>query len=68
MAVQAPRPRLPSLNALRAFEAAARLESFAKAADELAVTPGAVAQQVRQLEDWVGADLFHRFAHGVTLT
>lgn len=68
MAVQAPRPRLPSLNALRAFEAAARLESFAKAADELAVTPGAIAQQVRQLEEWVGAPLFHRFAHGVTLT
>lgn len=68
MAVKAPRPRLPSLNALRAFEAAARLQSFAKAADELAVTPGAVAQQIRQLEDWVGAPLFHRFPHGVTLT
>jgi LysR family glycine cleavage system transcriptional activator len=68
MAVKAPRPRLPSLNALRAFEAAARLQSFAKAADELAVTPGAVAQQIRQLEDWVRAPLFHRFPHGVTLT
>ena len=68
MAVKAPRPLMPSLNALRAFEAAARLESFAKAADELAVTPGAVAQQIRQLEAWAGAPLFHRFPHGVTAT
>jgi LysR family transcriptional regulator, glycine cleavage system transcriptional activator len=68
MAVQAPRPRMPSLNALRAFESAARLGHFGRAADELGVTPSAVAQQVRQLEDWLGCPLFHRFAHGVSLT
>jgi LysR family transcriptional regulator, glycine cleavage system transcriptional activator len=59
---------MPSLNALRAFEAAARMGHFGKAADELCVTPSAVAQQVRQLEDWLGFPLFHRFAHGVSLT
>ncbi|OYW66991.1 MAG: hypothetical protein B7Z40_09325, partial [Bosea sp. 12-68-7] len=48
MAVKPPRPRLPSLKALRAFEAAARLESFTEAAAELGVTPGAVTQQIRQ--------------------
>ena len=52
--------RLPPLNALRAFEAAARLESFARAADELAVTPGAISQQIRSLEEHVGAALFVR--------
>jgi LysR family glycine cleavage system transcriptional activator len=68
MPIQAPRPRLPSLNALRAFEAAARLGHFGKAADEIGVTPSAVAQQVRQLEEWLGRPLFHRLAHGVRLT
>ena len=43
MAVDPPRPRMPPLNALRAFEAAARHESFAKAAEELGVTPAAIA-------------------------
>jgi len=52
--------RLPPLNALRAFEAVARLESMSRAADELAVTPGAVSQQVRQLEEHVGVKLFER--------
>ena len=60
--------RLPPLNALRAFEAAARLESFARAADELAVTPGAVSQQIRALEDHVGAALFERKGRGLALT
>ncbi len=44
--VKPPRPRLPPLNALRAFEAAARLGSFVKAADELGVTAGASAPEV----------------------
>jgi LysR family transcriptional regulator, glycine cleavage system transcriptional activator len=51
---------LPPLNGLRAFEAAARLGSFAAAAAELGVTPGAVSQQVRALETRLGALLFER--------
>ncbi len=68
MAAKPPRPRLPSLNGLRAFEAAARLESFVKAAEELGVTPGAVTQQIRQLEAALGLRLFLRLAQGVALT
>ena len=52
--------RLPSLNALRAFEAAARQASFARAAEELHVTPAAVSQLVKQLEDYLGVTLFRR--------
>ena len=52
--------RLPSLNALRCFEAAARLGSFSRAAEELNVTQSAVSHQVRQLEDWFGLTLFDR--------
>jgi LysR family transcriptional regulator, glycine cleavage system transcriptional activator len=52
--------RLPSLNALRAFEAAARNESFTRAADELAVTQGAVSHQVKALEQELGLRLFTR--------
>jgi LysR family glycine cleavage system transcriptional activator len=48
------------LNALRAFEASARHESFSTAADELNVTPAAVGQLVRGLEKWLGTPLFHR--------
>ena len=48
------RPRLPPLNAIKAFEAAARLGSFTRAAEELNVTHGAVSRQVRLLEDWLG--------------
>jgi LysR family transcriptional regulator, glycine cleavage system transcriptional activator len=53
-------PRLPSLNALRCFEAAARSGSFSRAAEELNVTQSAVSHQVRQLEDWFGLSLFDR--------
>lgn len=60
--------RLPPLNAVRAFEAAARHESFALAADELAVTPSAVSQQVKALEETLGAPLFLRRARGLSLT
>ena len=60
--------RLPPLNSLRAFEAAARHESFALAADELAVTPSAVSQQVKQLEAILDRALFARHARGLTLT
>jgi LysR family transcriptional regulator, glycine cleavage system transcriptional activator len=60
--------RLPPLNALRVFEAAARAESFSAAADELFVTHGAVSRQVRQLEDWLGLDLFERRGRRVVLT
>ena len=59
---------LPPLNALRAFEAAGRLGSFKEAAAELHVTHGAVSQQVRLLEDWLGAALFDRHNRRVTLT
>lgn len=52
--------RLPPLNSLRAFEAAARHLSMVRAAEELHVTPGAVSQQVKQLEDLVGQPLFKR--------
>ncbi|MEQ9345414.1 MAG: LysR substrate-binding domain-containing protein [Thalassospira sp.] len=54
------RPTTPPLNALRAFEAAARLGSFARAADELSVTAGAISQQVANLEASLGMALFDR--------
>ncbi|MEO3435400.1 transcriptional regulator GcvA [Inquilinus sp. CAU 1745] len=60
--------RLPSLNALRAFESAARLGSFSKAADELHVTHGAVSRHVRSLEDRLGVPLFRRLHKKVLLT
>ncbi|MFE0754066.1 transcriptional regulator GcvA [Inquilinus sp. NPDC058860] len=62
------RRRLPPLNGVRAFEAAARHESFTRAAEELAVTQAAVSQQVRRLEDWLGAKLFDRTEGGLELT
>jgi LysR family glycine cleavage system transcriptional activator len=62
------RRRLPPLNALRAFEAAARHLNFSRAADELSVTPGAVSQQIQNLEDYVGAALFRRTPRGLLLT
>ena len=60
--------RLPSLNLLRAFEAAARHRSFSKAAEELALTPAAISQQVRALENNLGFLLFERLPRGVALT
>ncbi len=63
-----PLRRLPPLAALRAFEAAARLSSFKEAADELAVTPAAISQQVRALEADLQVGLFTRGSRSVTLT
>ena len=63
-----PRRKLPPLNALRAFEASGRRLSFRAAADELGVTQGAVAQQVRALEEHLGVALFQRLARGLALT
>ena len=60
--------RLPPLNALRAFEAAARHEGFIAAAAELFVTRGAISRQVKILEDHLGVQLFHRHTRGVALT
>ena len=62
------RRRLPPLNALRAFEVAGRKLSFRAAADELGVTQGAVAQQIRLLEEHLGLALFKRQPRGVALT
>jgi DNA-binding transcriptional LysR family regulator len=59
---------LPPLNALRAFEAAARHGSFVAAADELSVTPAAISHQVKALEDRLGVPLFRRLARGLALT
>lgn len=65
----APRqPKGPHLNALRAFESTARLGSFTAAAEELNVTPGAIAQHVKSLEAWAVSPLFVRHTRGVTLT
>ncbi|MTI45199.1 LysR family transcriptional regulator of beta-lactamase [Roseibium hamelinense] len=60
-------PQLP-LNALRAFEAAARLESFTRAGFELHVSQTAVSHHVKALEDMLGVELFKRMPRGVTLT
>lgn len=59
---------LPPLNAIRAFEAAARLGSLSRAADELHVTHGAVSRQVRLLETAIGTALFERVGRGLRLT
>jgi LysR family glycine cleavage system transcriptional activator len=60
--------KIPSLNALRSFEAAARLKSFSLAGDELFVTYSAVSHQIRRLEEWLGRPVFERKARGVELT
>jgi len=60
--------KLPPLNAVRAFDAAARHLNLRHAAGDLFVTPGAISQQVRQLEEWLGVRLFDRRARGVELT
>jgi len=62
-----PRPAYP-LNALRAFEAAARHLSFVQAADELNVTPAAVSHQVKRLEEYLGLQLFRRLSRGLLLS
>ena len=56
------------LVAMRAFESAARLGGFKAAAVELSVTPGAIAQHIKTLENWAGSPLFIRMTHGVKLT
>mgnify|MGYP002649295919 CR=1 FL=1 len=61
------RTHLP-LNGLRVLDAAARHLSFTRAADELAVTPAAVGQQIRALEDTLGVVLFRRTTKGLELT
>ncbi|MGE5652290.1 LysR substrate-binding domain-containing protein [Noviherbaspirillum sp. UKPF54] len=60
--------RLPPVHALSAFEAAARLGSFAVAADELCITPSALSHRIRLLEDFVGERLFLRDGRTVTLS
>ncbi|MDP9656673.1 UNVERIFIED_ORG: DNA-binding transcriptional LysR family regulator [Pseudomonas putida] len=60
--------RLPSLLALRCFESAGRFENFARAADELHLTPGAISRAVRLLEEDLGVDLFERRNRRVFLT
>jgi LysR family transcriptional regulator, glycine cleavage system transcriptional activator len=60
--------RIPSLNWLRVFEAAARAQSFARAAETLNMTAPAVSQQIRALEDHLGRQLFQRAPQRVTLT
>ena len=59
---------MPPLNALRAFCAASRHDSFSRAADEIHVTHGAVSRHIRQLEDILAVQLFHRLPRGVELT
>jgi LysR family transcriptional regulator, glycine cleavage system transcriptional activator len=59
---------LPPLNAIKAFEAAARLGSFIRAAEELNVTHGAVSRQIRLLEDWLGTRLFVRTSRNAVPT
>jgi LysR family glycine cleavage system transcriptional activator len=60
--------RLPPLNALRVFEAAARHLSFKDAANELSITQAAVSHQIKSLEDYLGVQLFKRAGRGVQLT
>jgi DNA-binding transcriptional LysR family regulator len=62
------RRKIPSLQALACFEAAARHQSHTRAAQELALTQGAVSRQLTALEEFVGVALFKRTRHGVTLT
>lgn len=59
---------LPPLNALRAFEAAARSGSYVAAAEELGVSPAAVSQQVKHLEEFLGKELFRRYNNRIVLT
>src|ERR671932_661202 len=63
-----PSRRLPPLNALRVFEAAARHLSFKEAAAELHITQAAVSHQIKSLEEYLGVELFRRSGRGVQLT
>jgi LysR family glycine cleavage system transcriptional activator len=60
--------QLPPLAALHVFEVAARHQSFQRAGEELHVSAGAIGHQIKQLEAWLGVDLFQRLARGVVLT
>ena len=60
--------KLPPLNGLRAFEAAARHLNFSRAAEELFVTPAAISHQIKGLEDYLGVSLFRRLPRAVILT
>ncbi len=62
------RRKIPTLQALTCFEAAARHESYTRAADELCMTQGAVSRQMAALETYLGLALFRRTRHGVALT
>lgn len=62
------RRKLPPLQLLQAFEAAGRLLSFKRAADELHVTPSAISQQIKSLEEALGITLFERITRGLRLT
>ena len=62
------RRKIPSTAALVAFEASARHQSFTRAADELALTQGAVCRQIAGLEEFLGVELFRRSRRGVLLT
>jgi DNA-binding transcriptional LysR family regulator len=68
MTISPPRPKSLPLNALRAFESAARLGGFAAAGDELGVSAGAISAHVKSIEDILGVKLFTRTARGVELT
>lgn len=59
---------MPPLRAIRVFEVVARHESIKLAADELHLTPGAVGQQIKLLESWLGVELFHRHAKMIRIT
>ncbi|NWD67149.1 LysR family transcriptional regulator [Pseudomonas gingeri] len=63
-----PDRRLPPLNAVRAFDAAARLGSYVEASKALHVTQPAIGRHVKLLEEWLGTQLFERTSRGVTLT
>ncbi|RON03398.1 LysR family transcriptional regulator [Pseudomonas brassicacearum] len=63
-----PDHRLPPLNAVRAFDAAARLGSYVEASKALHVTQPAIGRHVKLLEEWLGTQLFERTSRGVTLT
>lgn len=60
--------KLPPLNSLRAFEAAARHKSFSRAGDELFISHSAISHQIKRLEQWLGKPLFNRRSKGVELT